>query len=108
MEDRWPRSRRDSPFGGGAVIQPDQPLLTFELSPDHEQLHVFANAHGIEEFIRVLRVVAASKDHEHLATPSWAGHRLSEEPQLEEGALLHKVTIQFVASPPERPTTEAA
>ena len=72
-------------------------LLTFELSEDGDELEIHCNNRGLEELLRVCQRLEGSRgnDHEHLTTPSWGGHELSEEKQGQSNTLLNKVTIRF-------------
>lgn len=71
-------------------------LLTFEISNDHQQLHIFGNRQGLSSLICKLAVVLKAGDHDHLMTPSWAGQELTETLQASDTKILNKVTIHFI------------
>lgn len=72
-------------------------MLTFEVSPDRDELEIHFDQKGLESFIRYLQKLGDSKSplpiHDHLMTPSWAGDELTEEKQGESNVLLNKVTL---------------
>ncbi|MBN8734383.1 MAG: immunity protein 32 [Acidobacteria bacterium] len=68
-------------------------MLTFELNKDGDQLEIHADSAGMDRLIAALRRVAATKNHEHMATPSWRGTELSEELQSQGSSLLNSVSI---------------
>jgi hypothetical protein len=74
----------------------DDYLLTFELSPEKDQLHICADETGLDFFIDQLNrlrksIVNDKSDHIHLMTEEWGGYELSSEPQI--GTLLNHVKI---------------
>lgn len=77
----------------------DGKLLTFELIPDGDEVEIHCDQQGLEELLRLLNGLANSESplpkHEHLMTPSWAGHELTEEQQGEKNTLMNKVTIRL-------------
>ncbi|MCK6439636.1 MAG: immunity protein 32 [Planctomycetes bacterium] len=77
----------------------DNKILTFELSDDGDELHVFGNQEGLEELLHSINSVLKSRDHDHLMTPEWAGQELTSEPMLGGGTLLNHVKIHFVKYP---------
>jgi hypothetical protein len=74
-------------------------MLTFELTPDADELEIHCNQEGLELLLKVLNRLDAAKSplprHDHLMTPSWSGNELTEEIQGEKNVLLHKVTLRL-------------
>lgn len=70
-------------------------LLTFELTPDGEELEIHCDSQGISRLLASLSRTAESRTHDHLMTPSWGGHELTEAKQGKENRLLNKVTIRY-------------
>ena len=68
-------------------------MLTFELNKDGDQLEIHVDSAGMDRLIAALQRVAATKNHEHMATPSWGGTELSEELQSQGSALINSVSI---------------
>lgn len=77
----------------------DSKILTFELSPEGDELQIHCNQEGLTTLQGILRRLGESKAplprHDHLMTPSWAGDELSEEKQGEGATLLNKVTVRL-------------
>ena len=77
----------------------DPKLLTFELTPDSDELEVHLDQEGLDSLLRALHRLADSKAplprHDHLMTPSWAGNELTETKQGAGNTLLHKVTLRL-------------
>jgi hypothetical protein len=68
-------------------------LLTFEYSQLCDVLNIHFDDEGLNNFILILEKMRSNKCHEHMATESWGGNELSEEPQLEGGKMFNKVTL---------------
>lgn len=68
-------------------------LLTFEISPDGDELDIHCDIEGLKYLAKVLSKLENEPDHEHMMTPKWGGTELSEEKQAEDTKLLNKVTI---------------
>ena len=77
----------------------DRKMLTFELSPDGDELEIHCDQEGLDVLLRTLHRLADSKSslprHDHLMTPGWAGNELTEEKQGEQNTLLNKVTVRL-------------
>lgn len=68
--------------------------LTFELTPDAEELQIHANHEGLRHLIRILDLLQKQEeDHDHLTTPSWGGNDLSEELHGEGHKLINHVKV---------------
>jgi hypothetical protein len=75
------------------------PLLTFELSKDRDELAIHGDAAGLRYLARVLSRLAdhadaGRREHDHLMTEEWAGHELSSQLRDPKALLLNKVTIR--------------
>ena len=69
------------------------PLLTFELAKDGNELFIHADATGLLYLASVLTRLAQHaetglKEHTHLMTEDWAGHELSSVAQGTDSCLL--------------------
>jgi hypothetical protein len=77
----------------------DKKMLTFELTPDGDELEIHCDREGLNTLMRALRRLADSKSplprHDHMMTPSWAGDELTEEKQGERNTLLNRVTLRL-------------
>jgi hypothetical protein len=72
-------------------------VLTFEIKKSGDEIEVHCDHDGLQalkEQLDFLMTQSASM-HVHLATPSWAGNELTEEPQGVHGRLIHQVTIHL-------------
>ena len=73
-------------------------FLTFELSPAGDEVEIHGDAAGLRRLAETLRRLAGSRlsDHEHLATPEWAGDELSSEKQSldNDTRVINQVTIR--------------
>jgi len=74
-------------------------ILTFELVPDGDELEIHFDQQGLLFLIGELQKLAESKHelprHNHLMTPSWGGHELTEEKQCSNSTLINKVTLRL-------------
>jgi hypothetical protein len=70
-------------------------LLTFELTGTEGELEIHCDPQGLRLLISKLTTILATGQHDHLATPSWAGNELTELPQRPDGGLIHQVTIRY-------------
>lgn len=70
-------------------------LLTFELSPDGDQLEIHGDIAGLKDLSRAIAKVIETHEHEHLMTPSWGGNELTEESQGKGARIINKVTIHI-------------
>ena len=68
-------------------------LLTFELTSDSSELHIHGDGSGLRELVRVLERAIATREHDHLKTPSWGGTELTEQLQGQETSLIHSVVV---------------
>jgi hypothetical protein len=68
-------------------------MLTFELTPDGDELEVHFDSHGAEELMKYLRKAVEHSDHQHLMTLQWGGGELTEEVQGEFNKLIHHVKL---------------
>ena len=68
-------------------------MLTFELSPGGEEIHIHGSPSGLRRLAATLERLASSprSDHDHLAAPEWAGSELSSDSQ--GGKVVRQVTI---------------
>jgi len=77
----------------------EKKILTFELTPDKDEVEIHCNKAGLESLLATLqKLIKASSDlpkHEHLMTPSWSGNELTEEKQGGGNSLLNKITIRY-------------
>jgi hypothetical protein len=76
-------------------------VLTFELSPTGDEIQIHCDAEGVQTLIRSLARLAQkmTSDHDHLMTPSWAGHELTDEKQGQANRLVNMVTIYYRPRP---------
>ena len=65
--------------------------LSFELTKDCT-LEIFFDVEGRDMLIRSLQKLKQAGDHDHLMTPAWGSHELSESPH-EDNRLIHMVTL---------------
>lgn len=74
-------------------------LLTFELSPDGDELDIHMSQEGLADLIQHLQRLAESRGplprHDHLMTPGWSGDELTEEKQRADAELINKVTLRL-------------
>jgi hypothetical protein len=74
-------------------------MLTFELTPDLDELEIHTDREGLRNLLNYIRRLMESDEplprHDHLMTPSWGGHELTEEAQTENGRLLNHVKIHL-------------
>jgi hypothetical protein len=74
-------------------------MLTFETTDDHAELEIHCDPQGLGYLIEQLKKLYEANSplprHDHLMTPSWAGHELTEEKQGARNMLLNKVTIRL-------------
>lgn len=70
-------------------------LLTFELSSRGDELEIHLDRKGLAALRKVLERLERGESHEHLMTPSWGGHELSQEKQGGDTTLLNKVTLRL-------------
>jgi hypothetical protein len=71
-------------------------ILTFELPQDGGEIQIHGNEEGLRELCGVLQRLLKSpkSEHDHLFTPCWGGHELTEEKQgSATDRLINKVTI---------------
>jgi hypothetical protein len=72
-------------------------LLTFEMSKDRDSIEIHANEEGIRDLIYYLQRLAGGTSpppkHEHLMTPEWGGHELTQTRQGADSTLINQVTI---------------
>lgn len=69
-------------------------MLTFELKPKHDVLEIHCDDEGLKTLTRLLRLLETKQiDHQHLISPSWSGHELTEIRQGTDTTLLHQGTI---------------
>lgn len=73
-------------------------LLSFELSPDREQLYIHGDAAGLRRLAKVLNELADATDRgelpeECLRTDNWGGYGLSAETQEPYGECVNLVSI---------------
>jgi len=71
-------------------------VLTFETPKDGEEIEIHGNEEGIRGLCDVLqRLLKSGKsEHDHLFTPSWGGHELTEQKQGSgTDKVVNKVTI---------------
>jgi hypothetical protein len=71
-------------------------LLTFEMSPEGDQLFIHGDPKGLRFLSdRLLRLAQKAEtgefDHDHLFTEAWAGHELSADPKGSDTILLNHV-----------------
>jgi hypothetical protein len=67
--------------------------LSFHVTGDtNSTLEVLLDAEGRDLLIRLLQKIKEPGDHDHLMTPAWGGHELTEE-VLEVSILVHQVNI---------------
>ena len=69
------------------------PLLTFELTKQHDQIEVHADSEGLAILIKILERVLKTGQHEHLSTPGWGGSELSEDKQGLNNNLIEHVKV---------------
>ena len=71
--------------------------LTFELSPDGDEVEIRGDPEGLRRLVGVLqRLITSNRSgHEHLATLGWAGSELLSEAQV-SGRLVDQVTNCWV------------
>lgn len=69
-------------------------MLTFEYEPDH-MLEVTLDAEGMEDLLLALSRLTPG-DHDHLFTPDWGTHPLTNDFPNPDLVPIHKVTISFV------------
>ncbi|MBC7808001.1 MAG: immunity protein 32 [Akkermansiaceae bacterium] len=67
-------------------------MITFE-HVDEGILEVFVDDEGKEILLSLLHNLKSPGDHEHLMTPAWSGHGLSEEANNPVGKVIQMVTI---------------
>lgn len=70
-------------------------LLTIEYNPKGV-VEIYMDVEGrslLIDSIAKLRAQENKGDHDHLMTPSWAGHELTEERQSNDSELVHKLNI---------------
>jgi hypothetical protein len=65
--------------------------LSFELTKEGT-LEVFFDVEGRNLLIRSLQRMQEPGDHDHLMTPAWGSHELSEETH-HDNRLIHMVTL---------------
>lgn len=73
-------------------------LLTFEITPDGEEIEIHCDEQGAQDLILYIqRMLGSTKpqNHEHLSTPTWAGDELTEEKQGENNKLINQVTVHI-------------
>jgi hypothetical protein len=74
-------------------------VLTFEITDDQDELEIHCDPAGLGCLIEQLKKLHDSSlplpRHDHLLTPAWAGHELTEEKQGASNTLLHKVTVRL-------------
>jgi hypothetical protein len=73
-------------------------MLTFEYGPDNV-VEINLDATGLRDLIDVLSRLTPG-DHEHLSTPSWGGHTLTEHFPNPDLVPVHQVTIQLSEDAP--------
>ncbi len=62
-------------------------------------VEIYMDEEGRDSFIRYLLRLRADRpgsDHDHLATPSWAGVELTEDPQNVNNSLIKQVNLYLV------------
>jgi hypothetical protein len=64
---------------------------SFEITTE-DTIEVFFDSEGRDLLIHTLQKIKCAGDHDHLMTPSWAGHELSENAH-GTNKLIHKVTL---------------
>lgn len=75
--------------------------LTVEIrdkNSDSPEIEIYCDKEGISILIAELEKLKSSTgpSHLHLATPSWAGHELTENLQGSDTELINQVTIRFI------------
>ena len=65
--------------------------LSFEITADNT-IEIFFDSEGRDLLVRSLQKIKRPGDHDHLMTPSWSGHELSESAH-GTNKLVHKVTL---------------
>ena len=74
-------------------------LLTIEYSDlnarniSEGNIEIFCDEEGIDFLIKKLTNLKKYGGHEHFKTPSWAGHELTEEKQVENNYIINHLTI---------------
>lgn len=72
-------------------------ILTFELTPDQDELEIFADIEGLDYIIQKLDSLRTNIElghsHIHLMTEDWGGHELSNTLMHNDNALLNHVKI---------------
>ena len=71
-------------------------LLTFELSPQKDELHICTDVAGLDYLVNELSKLldwakTGKTEHIHLMTEEWGGYELSSSPQV--GYLLNHVKV---------------
>ncbi len=69
------------------------PLLTFELTKEHDQIEIHANSEVLAALMRILERVLKTGQHAHLLTPQWGGSELSEDRQGHDNSLVQHVKV---------------
>lgn len=68
-------------------------MLTVEFNPKDECVELYCDEEGLDVLGRALAVLRDAGGHEHLMTPSWAGHELTEDKQNPANQLIHHLLI---------------
>lgn len=76
-------------------------MLTFELTPDGDELEVHFDARGAEVLMKYLQQAVEHSDHQHLMTAEWGGTELSAEAQGQQSKLIHHVKLMIWPEPNE-------
>jgi hypothetical protein len=68
-------------------------LLTIEKDPGAEEVEIFCDPEGLDSLINTLERLRKHRGHEHLMTPAWVGHALTEDRQRAGNELVHHLRI---------------
>lgn len=68
-------------------------LLTVEISPTDPVVKICCDREGLEVLRGQIDQLERKDGHVHLMTPSWAGHELTEQGQIEGYSLAHHLKI---------------
>lgn len=75
------------------------PLLTFDLDKERDELVIHGDAAGLRSLVLVVsrladRAASGRSEHDHLMTKEWCGLELSSRLRDPKALLLNKVTIR--------------
>lgn len=70
-------------------------MLTFELTHAGDQIEIHGDEDGLRILLAAIERALATKQHDHLFTPSWSGNELTEDRQGTSNTLINGVTIHI-------------